>query len=125
MIPARSGPEVWDAIDHAAVELVLHDIMLPGMSGLDLCRALRERSKIPMIVQSSRGSETDRVPGPDLGVDDYIVKPWSNRTTGPLTRKGWVPPTSFVYRNIIISEQKDVKTNDGIYMVMRAISVII
>ena len=77
VIPARNGPEMWDAIDNAVVNLVLLDIMLPGASGLDLCRALRGRSKVPVIMLSARGSETDRVLGLELGADDYIAKPFS------------------------------------------------
>jgi two-component system OmpR family response regulator len=77
VIPARDGREMWEALDNATVDLVLLDIMLPGTSGLDLCRALRGRSKIPVIILSARGSETDRVLGLELGADDYIAKPFS------------------------------------------------
>lgn len=77
VIPARNGPEMWEAIDNATIDLVLLDIMLPGTSGLDLCRALRGRSKVPVIMLSARGSEMDRVLGLELGADDYIAKPFS------------------------------------------------
>lgn len=77
VVLARDGREMWEAIEHATVDLVLLDIMLPGTSGLDLCRALRERSKVPVIILSARGSETDRVLGLELGADDYIAKPFS------------------------------------------------
>lgn len=77
VIPARHGSDMWDAIENATVDLVLLDIMLPGTSGLDLCRALRLRSKVPVIMLSARGSETDRVLGLELGADDFIVKPFS------------------------------------------------
>ena len=77
VIPARNGQEMWDAIDHASIDLVLLDILLPGPSGLDLCRVLRARSKVPVIILSARGSETDRVLGLELGADDYIGKPFS------------------------------------------------
>jgi two-component system OmpR family response regulator len=76
-IPARDGREMWEVLEHASVDLVLLDIMLPGTSGFDLCRALRVRSKIPVIILSARGSETDRVLGLELGADDYIAKPFS------------------------------------------------
>lgn len=76
-IPARDGREMWEVLENASVDLVLLDIMLPGTSGLDLCRALRARSKIPVIILSARGSETDRVLGLELGADDYIAKPFS------------------------------------------------
>ena len=77
VIPARNGPEMWDAIDHSTVHLVLLDIMLPGTSGLDLCRLLRTKSKVPVIILSARGAEMDRVLGLELGADDYIAKPFS------------------------------------------------
>lgn len=77
VIPARNGPEMWDAIDNTTVHLVLLDIMLPGTSGLDLCRLLRAKSKIPVIILSARGAEMDRVLWLELGADDYIAKPFS------------------------------------------------
>jgi len=76
-IPARDGREMWEVLENTAVDLVLLDIMLPGTSGLDLCRALRARGKIPVIMLSARGSEMDRVLGLELGADDYIAKPFS------------------------------------------------
>ena len=77
VVPARNGPEMWDAIDNTTVHLVLLDIMLPGTSGLDLCRLLRTKSKVPVIILSARGAEMDRVLGLELGADDYIAKPFS------------------------------------------------
>ncbi len=74
---ARDGREMWEAIAHASVDLVLLDIMLPGASGLDLCRVLRGRSRVPIIVLSARGAETDRVLGLEFGADDYVAKPFS------------------------------------------------
>lgn len=77
VIPARDGREMWEAIDGAVIDLVLLDIMLPGTSGIDLCRMLRDRSRVPVIIVSARGSETDRVLGLELGADDYLAKPFS------------------------------------------------
>ncbi len=77
VIPARNGREMWDAIENAAIDLVLLDIMLPDTSGIDLCRAVRAQSKVPLIILSARGSETDRVLGLELGADDYIAKPFN------------------------------------------------
>ncbi|OJW18867.1 MAG: DNA-binding response regulator [Rhodospirillales bacterium 69-11] len=73
----RDGRAMWEAFEHATFDLVLLDVMLPGASGLDLCRALRERSIVPIIILTARGSETDRVLGLELGSDDYIAKPFS------------------------------------------------
>lgn len=73
---ARDGREMWETLGAAPVDLVLLDVMLPGQSGLDLCRALRSRSAVPIIMVTARGEETDRVLGLELGADDYIPKPF-------------------------------------------------
>ncbi|WNO52848.1 response regulator transcription factor [Stakelama saccharophila] len=76
---ANAAPEMWLALESGPADLVLLDIMLPGTSGIDLCRALRARSNIPIIFISARGSEMDRVVGLELGADDYIAKPFGTR----------------------------------------------
>jgi two-component system, OmpR family, response regulator len=63
----------------ATFDVVLLDVMLPGKSGLDLCRELRERSDVPIILLTARGEEADRVLGLELGADDYLAKPFSSR----------------------------------------------
>ena len=70
---------MWLAFERGPVDLVLLDIMLPGTSGIDLCRALRQKSDVPIIFVSAKGSETDRVVGLELGADDYIAKPFGTR----------------------------------------------
>ena len=60
-------------------DLVLLDVMLPDGSGFDVCRELRARSRVPIIMLTARGEETDRVAGLELGADDYVVKPFSAR----------------------------------------------
>ncbi|GAC1339078.1 MAG: response regulator [Acetobacteraceae bacterium] len=74
---ARDGREMWDALGRVPVDLVLLDIMLPGTSGLDLCRTLRDRSDVAIIMLTARGAETDRVLGLEFGADDYVAKPFS------------------------------------------------
>ena len=71
--------ETLDVTRHALPDLVLLDVMLPDGSGYDVCRRLRERSRVPIIMLTARGEETDRVVGLELGADDYIVKPFSAR----------------------------------------------
>ena len=78
----RVAGTVADALDQAAGELpdlVLLDVELPDGSGYDVARTLRERSKVPIIMLTARGEETDRIVGLELGADDYIVKPFSAR----------------------------------------------
>jgi DNA-binding response OmpR family regulator len=77
--PAGSAPEMWLAFEAGAVDLVLLDIMLPGTSGIDLCRQIGTRSEVPIIFISAKGSEMDRVVGLELGADDYLAKPFGTR----------------------------------------------
>jgi len=77
--PAATAPEMWIAFDNGPVDLVLLDIMLPGTSGIDLCRQIRRKSDVPIIFISAKGSEHDRVLGLELGADDYLAKPFSPR----------------------------------------------
>jgi DNA-binding response OmpR family regulator len=64
-----------DALEAPSADLVLLDLRLPDIDGLDVCRRLRERSRVPIIVLTARGEEADRVVGLELGADDYVVKP--------------------------------------------------
>jgi two-component system response regulator RegX3 len=81
----REGFEVeWAPTGSAALEapeadVVLLDLRLPDMDGLDVCRRLRDRSDVPIIVVTARGEESDRVVGLELGADDYVVKPFGLR----------------------------------------------
>ena len=78
--PARDGREMWELMEQATTpDLVVLDVMLPGPSGLDLCRRLRTRSQVPVIMLTARGEETDRVLGLELGADDYVAKPFGPR----------------------------------------------
>jgi DNA-binding response OmpR family regulator len=76
---AADGAEALRLARQAAPDLILLDIMLPKLDGLDVCRELRKNSSIPIIMISARGEEIDRVVGLELGADDYLVKPFSMR----------------------------------------------
>jgi DNA-binding response OmpR family regulator len=78
-LSAAHGAEMARVIDANPIDLVLLDIMLPGSNGFDLCRALRRSSQVPIVILSARDEETDRLIGLELGADDYIAKPFSNR----------------------------------------------
>jgi len=77
--PAGTAPEMWIAMEQGSVDLVVLDIMLPGTSGIDLCRQIRRKSDVPIIFISAKGSEADRVIGLELGADDYLPKPFGTR----------------------------------------------
>lgn len=74
-----SGGAAIDALDLAVPDVVLLDLGLPDRDGLDVARSIRERSAVPIIIVSARGDELDRVLGLELGADDYVVKPFSQR----------------------------------------------
>ncbi|MEM8905483.1 MAG: response regulator transcription factor [Actinomycetota bacterium] len=76
---AQDGTEALTLFDTAQPDLVLLDVMLPKMSGIDVCRELRKRSKVPIIMVSAKGSEIDTVVGLEVGADDYVTKPYRLR----------------------------------------------
>jgi DNA-binding response OmpR family regulator len=76
---AGNGREALRMAREAAPDLILLDLMLPEVDGLDVCRELRKHSSVPLIMITARGEEADRVVGLELGADDYIVKPFSVR----------------------------------------------
>ena len=76
---APDGPSALTAFDRFRPDLVLLDLMLPGMSGTDVCRELRSRSSIPIIMLTAKDSEVDVVVGLELGADDYVTKPYRSR----------------------------------------------
>lgn len=76
---AATGPEALAEFDRHGADLVLLDLMLPGLSGIDVCRALRQRSSVPVIMLTAKDSEVDKVVGLEIGADDYVTKPYSGR----------------------------------------------
>jgi len=73
------GPSALAEFDRAGADIVLLDLMLPGMTGTDVCKQLRARSSVPVIMVTARDSEIDKVVGLELGADDYVTKPYSAR----------------------------------------------
>ncbi|MDQ4119792.1 MAG: response regulator transcription factor [Actinomycetota bacterium] len=76
---AATGPEALESFDRNGADLVLLDLMLPGLPGTEVCRALRARSMVPVIMLTAKDSEVDKVVGLELGADDYVTKPFSAR----------------------------------------------
>ena len=78
-IQASSAVDAWQALRTHAVSVVVLDVMMPGESGVDLCRRIRELSDVPIVLLTARGLESERVGGLEAGADDYVVKPFSPR----------------------------------------------
>ena len=76
-LTARSGEEALSLFDAASPSLMLLDIMLPGIDGLEVCRRIRSISSLPILMISAKDEDADRILGLDVGADDYIVKPFS------------------------------------------------
>jgi two-component system response regulator RegX3 len=76
---ADSGPKAIEEFDRVGADLVLLDLMLPGLSGTEVCKQLRQRSDVPIIMLTAKDSEVDKVVGLELGADDYVTKPYSSR----------------------------------------------
>ena len=76
---AADGETALQTAKRAAPDLILLDIMLPGLNGLEVCRRIREASDVPILLLTARSGDSDKVVGLDLGADDYVVKPFSPR----------------------------------------------
>jgi two-component system response regulator RegX3 len=76
---ADTGTKAIEEFDRVGADLVLLDLMLPGLSGTEVCKQLRQRSAVPIIMLTAKDSEVDKVVGLELGADDYVTKPYSSR----------------------------------------------
>jgi two-component system response regulator RegX3 len=76
---AATGPTAVTEFNRSGADIVLLDLMLPGLSGTEVCRQLRQRSNVPIIMVTARDTEIDKVVGLELGADDYVTKPYSPR----------------------------------------------
>ena len=79
VVPALDGHEALERLEDDSFDLVVLDVMLPRMDGFDICRAIRQRSTVPIIMLTAKTEESDKVTGLELGADDYITKPFSVR----------------------------------------------
>lgn len=76
---AETGPDALTQFDRHGADLVLLDLMLPGLSGTEVCRQLRAKSSVPVIMVTAKDTEIDKVVGLEIGADDYVTKPYSAR----------------------------------------------
>lgn len=79
VVTAATGPEALDRFEEHGADLVLLDLMLPGLPGTEVCRRLRLTSDVPVIMLTAKDDEIDKVVGLELGADDYVTKPYSSR----------------------------------------------
>jgi two-component system response regulator RegX3 len=76
---AATGPEAVEVFERDGADIVLLDLMLPGMSGTEVCRRIRQSSNVPVIMVTAKDTEVDKVVGLEIGADDYVTKPYSPR----------------------------------------------
>ena len=76
---ATTGPGALEEMERSGADLVLLDLMLPGLPGTEVCRQIRQKSNVPVIMLTAKDSEVDKVVGLELGADDYVTKPFSSR----------------------------------------------
>lgn len=76
---SATGDDALEEFDKGGADLVLLDLMLPGLPGTEVCRQIRQRSNVPVIMLTAKDSEVDKVVGLELGADDYVTKPFSSR----------------------------------------------
>jgi two-component system response regulator RegX3 len=76
---AATGPEAIESFDKSGADLILLDLMIPGLSGTEVCRQIRIKSSVPIIMLTAKDSEIDKVVGLEIGADDYVTKPYSSR----------------------------------------------
>lgn len=76
---AENGLKALELFDRSGADLILLDLMLPGLSGTEVCRQIRTKSAVPIIMLTAKESEVDKVVGLELGADDYVTKPYSSR----------------------------------------------
>ena len=74
-----TGPDALATFDRSGADLVVLDLLLPGISGTEVCRALRQRSNVPVIMLTARDTDVDKMVGREFGADDYVTKPFSSR----------------------------------------------
>jgi two-component system response regulator RegX3 len=76
---AETGPDALETFEKQGADLILLDLMLPGMSGTEVCRTIRQKSNVPIIMVTAKADEIDKIVGLEIGADDYVTKPFSSR----------------------------------------------
>ena len=116
-LEAGDGNDARRLVEREQLDLVVLDVMLPGTDGLELCRWIRARSELPVIMLTARGEEADRIVGLELGADDYVTKPFSPRelaarvrTVLRRTRAGSPPTERLSFGDVVLdAETREVR----------------
>jgi len=103
-IQAFNGKEALDLFPDAKPDLVLLDVMLPGLDGIQVCSAIREMSGVPVIMLTAKGDTTDVVRGLESGADDYVVKPFNPKELVARIRTRLRPTSASVARVIVVGD---------------------
>src|ERR671937_1571207 len=105
VVPARDGEEALRRFEDEQFDLVVLDLMLPKLDGLEVCKRIRAESTVPIVMLTARDDELDTVLGLELGADDYITKPFSIREfrsrVKALLRRAAIPPASSRHEEVI------------------------
>jgi len=119
-LEAGDGDRARELIESGAPSLVVLDLMLPGIDGLELCRWIRGRSDLPVIMLTARGEEADRIVGLELGADDYVTKPFSPRELAARVRTvlrrtdlRTAPPERLEFDELVLDAQSREVTREG------------
>ena len=119
-LEAGDGEDARRLIETGNPSLVVLDLMLPGVDGLELCRWIRGRSDLPVIMLTARGEEADRIVGLELGADDYVTKPFSPRelaarvrTVLRRTEAGAAPQERLAFGDVVLDAASREVTKDG------------
>ena len=125
---ATDGLEALEVFDRVQPDVVLLDVMLPKLSGIDVCRRLRLRSKVPIIMVTAKGAEIDTVVGLEVGADDYVTKPYRIRELvariravlrrAPGDRTGDLPPAAIQVGDVTLDPDEHEVTVAGEPVVM-------
>jgi two-component system response regulator RegX3 len=118
---ANTGPDALAEFDRAGADIVLLDLMLPGLPGTEVCRQIRMTSSVPVIMVSAKDDEVDKVVGLELGADDYVTKPYSPRELvariRAVLRRGQEPdlaPATLESGPVRMDVERHVVTVDGV-----------
>ncbi|MEO7190489.1 MAG: response regulator transcription factor [Vicinamibacterales bacterium] len=117
---AMNGRSAIEAVEHEKPDLIVLDLGLPDIDGVDVCRAIRETMSVPILILSARGAETDKVRALDVGADDYVTKPFGAeellaRVRAALRRADAPPPASepIVRAGLVIDRERFRVVRDG------------